>query len=479
MKNYIVSGLIFTVLLTFCKPGGGVTERTDYGPVSRVDSGRPVAVMLTAYSTTLLADGNDSTLLRICVTDSAGREISSAANDIRIYLDGDASIKRKGSMEAPLTAVDTGGLEYIADKLENGLAWYVFRSGGNPDKVRVEVRSGTLWPGSHEIHTISPDIELLSPSRAIINAPHEPVGRMIGADISFLPQFEARGRKYYEDGQEKDVVKILSDHGFNYIRLRLFVNPENENGYSPGKGFCGLMYTLKMAQRVKDAGMKILLNFHYSDYWADPQQQNKPGAWASLDFDTLKDSLYHYTASVLQAFNEQGTPVDMVQVGNEINHGLLWPDGHISNPDQLADLLIAGTEAVKSVDKKIPVMMHVALGGQNQEAVFWFNNMMARGVKFDIMGISYYPRWHGTLNDLQYNLNDLVKRYDRPVNVVEYSNFREEIHEIVFSLPDGMGKGTCIWEPIGFRGRLFNRQGEMMEGMELYDKLNDRYLKEN
>ncbi len=300
---------------------------------------------------------------------------------------------------------------------------------------------------------------------------------MIGADISILPQFEDRGRRYYDNGIEKDAVEILADHGFNYIRLRIFVNPENEKGYSPGRGFCGLDYTLRMARRIKDAGMKLLLNFHYSDYWADSQQQNKPAAWTSLDFEALRDTMKIYTANVLRALEAQGTPADMVQIGNEVNHGLLWPDGHISNPDQLAELLKAGVEGVKMVDDKMPVMMHLALGGQNEEAVFWYNNMIAREVEFDIMGISYYPRWHGTLDDLKYNLADLVTRYRKPVNVVEYSDFRTEVHKIVFNLPEDMGKGTCIWEPIGFSGDLFDRDGNVIEGMKLYDKLRNQYLK--
>lgn len=180
-----------------------------------------------------------------------------------------------------------------------------------------------------------------------------------------------------------------------------------------------------MARRIREAGMKLLLNFHYSDYWADPQQQTKPYRWAELDFDALKDSVKTYTSNVLRALQQQGTLPAMVQVGNEINHGMLWPDGHISQPDQLARLLKAGAEGVAAVDPDIPVMMHIALGGQNEEAVFWLDNMIARGVTFDIIGLSWYPRWHGTLEDLQANLLNLAQRYHKPLNVVEYSNFKK------------------------------------------------------
>ncbi|MBE0590806.1 MAG: glycosyl hydrolase 53 family protein, partial [Gemmatimonadales bacterium] len=311
----------------------------------------------------------------------------------------------------------------------------------------------------------------------------KPIDRMIGADISFLPQIESGtgrffggGGKYFENGQQIDAIALLKEHGFNYIRLRIFVRPENEKGYSPGVGFCGLDSTLSMARRIKDAGMGLLLDFHYSDYWADPQQQNKPLAWADLDYETLKDTLRSYTASVLRAMEGQGTLPDMVQIGNEVNHGLLWPDGHIGNLDQLAGLLQAGVEGTESVDPGMPIMMHIALGGQNDEARFWLDNMIARGVKFDIIGLSYYPRWHGTLEDLYGNLHDLIGRYNKPVNVVEYSDFKREVHDIVFNLPDDMGRGTAIWEPLGWRSGLFDREGNVTDLMKLYDEVNAKYI---
>jgi beta-galactosidase len=319
-------------------------------------------------------------------------------------------------------------------------------------------------------------VRLLKPDEDQIKKPVKTVDRMIGADISFLPQLEDRGAKFYDRGTEKDAIEILRDHGFNFIRLRIFVNPEKEKGYAPGEGYCGLAYTLKMARRIHDAGMSILLNFHYSDYWADPQQQNKPEAWAALDFETLKDTLRNYTRDVLLAFARQGTPPAMVQVGNEVNHGLLWPDGHISQLDNLAELLQAGVQGVQDADPEIPVMMHIALGGQNEEAVFWLDNMIARGVTFDVIGLSYYPRWHGTLDDLKANLLDLTERYHKYVNVVEYSAFRKEVNEIVFSLPDDMGRGTCIWEPLGWWVGLFDREGRAKNEILVYDELRDSYL---
>ncbi len=166
----------------------------------------------------------------------------------------------------------------------------------------------------------------------------------------------------------------------------------------------------------------------------------------------------------------------MVQVGNEINHGILWPDGHISRPDQLADLLKAGIEGVRVVSPGLPVMIHLALGGQNTEAVFWLDNMIARGVQFDIIGLSYYPRWHGTLDDLKNNLLNLINRYNKPIIVVEYSDYKREVNDIIFNLPNNMGKGSCIWEPLDWRSGLFDQKGGVKELIFLYDELKEKYL---
>lgn len=464
------------------EPAPEVQPAQDFSSVSRVDSGTAVSVMLTAYSTTLRANGEDWTKLRVAITDSTGREIVSAEDSVRIYVTGDGRVAALDGARLPVLT-DSADVPYTPARLANGVAMFAFRAGTSTGRVEVEARSGALWPGSHQIHTIPADVEMMTPAAEQLPRTTKSIDRMIGADISFLPQIESGAGRFsqgaggfFEDGQEVDAVELLSSHGFNYIRLRIFVNPENEAGYSPDLGFCGLDHTLAMARRVKDAGMGLLLDFHYSDYWADPQQQNKPLAWADLDYETLRDSVRDYTASVLRALQDQGTLPDMVQIGNEINHGLLWPDGHISNLDQLAGLLQAGVEGTEAVDPDLPVMMHIALGGQNDESRFWLDNMIARGVKFDIIGISYYPRWHGTLEDLRGNLHDLVERYNKPVNVVEYSNFKREVHEIVFGLPDDMGRGTAIWEPLGWRSGMFDRDGNVTDLIGVYDEMNARYI---
>jgi beta-galactosidase len=168
----------------------------------------------------------------------------------------------------------------------------------------------------------------------------------------------------------------MKEHGFNYVRLRIFNDPARDGGYSKGKGFCDLAHTKQMAKRIKAAGMKFLLDFHYSDTWADPGKQHEPLAWKGLPFADLKKALYDYTKQVIQELKTQGTTPDMVQVGNEINHGIVWPEGNVSNIDSMSQLLAAGVAAVKAVDPAIIIMMHIALGGQNSESVFFFDELM-------------------------------------------------------------------------------------------------------
>lgn len=288
---------------------------------------------------------------------------------------------------------------------------------------------------------------------------------ILGADISFLPQLEARGEKFSVDGKVEDAIHILKSHGFNYIRLRIFVHPASDSGYSPGKGFCDLIHTEQMAKRIKAAGMGFLLDFHYSDTWADPGKQYTPADWRKDNFRQLKTQVYQYTESVIQALKDQGTPPDMVQIGNEINHGILWPDGNISHPDSLAALLKEGIAAVKKVDPSIQIMLHIADGGQNAESRSFLDKMLARGVHFDIIGESYYPQWHGTLEQLKDNLTDLAKRYRQKIVVVEYSMHKKEVNNIVFTLPENKGLGTFIWEPLNTWEAIFNKKGQAIDSL--------------
>ena len=298
--------------------------------------------------------------------------------------------------------------------------------------------------------------------------------QIIGADISFIPQLESEGKKFFDDGVQKDPFVILKDHGFNYVRLRIFNNPQADSGYS-AKGYCGLEDTKKMALRIKAAGMGFLLDFHYSDTWADPAKQFKPAAWKNLNNAQLQHSIKTFTRLTLLALKKQGTLPDMVQVGNEISHGMLWPDGKLKNLDVLAGFLKAGTSSVKGVSSNIMVMLHIACGGQNAESRYFLDNMIKRGVEFDIIGESYYPEWHGTPDSLKNNLTDLNKRYKQDVIVAEYSQFKREVNDIALSLPGNKLKGTFIWEPFSWGETFVDKTGQTNNLIKTYDALRKDY----
>lgn len=438
-------------------------------------TGAPVEVIVTPYKTTMLADGKDATVLNINVVDKQGREVPDANNLIHFSIKGDAKIIGVGNGDPSSHEQDKYFDTAAQRHLFNGKAQVIILAGKTPSNIHFDARSEGLWTGSTDIFSIQPSAAIISSTKS--SSPKKEIGKVLGADISFLPELESRGVKFSDKGIQKDAIQILKDHGFNYIRLRIFNNPAADSGYSPQKGFCDLAHTMQMAKRIKKAGLKFLLDFHYSDYWADPGKQFKPSAWKGFNFLQLKDSVYQFTKKVITELKAQGTEPDMVQVGNEINHGMIWPDGHVNHFDSLAQLFKAGSDAVLSVDPKIIIMMHIALGGQNDESVFFINNMLARGVNFDVIGESYYPKWHGTLSDLQNNLNNLAKRYDKDVIVVEYSQLKKEVNDIAFNVIDGKGKGSFIWEPLNTWEAVFDRDGKSNNYLLIYDEISKQYLK--
>jgi arabinogalactan endo-1,4-beta-galactosidase len=316
--------------------------------------------------------------------------------------------------------------------------------------------------GNAETWASFDDVELL-PGRAELS--------ILGADISSLKKSEVFGGVYRDaDGMERDALQILTDHGLNYARLRVWVDPAD--------GYHGKEELLEMASRLKNHDVKVLVDFHYSDNWADPGKQVKPAAWEDYDFEALKEAVYEHTFDVCSSLVNQGTPPDIVQVGNEINAGILWPDGDYEHFDNLAELLKEGYRAVKECSPSTLAMLHIAEGGDNDLARWWFGNITRREVPFDVIGISYYPYWHGSLGQLQYNLNDITARYDKDVILVETAYaFTDEdkdghpnivdsslaipgypltpegqramlrdVMGIVRAVPDGRGLGVLYWD---------------------------------
>ncbi|MEV5439391.1 arabinogalactan endo-1,4-beta-galactosidase [Streptomyces sp. NPDC052682] len=259
-----------------------------------------------------------------------------------------------------------------------------------------------------------------------------------GADISSLAKSEAKGGVYRtSSGSTGDAVAILKNAGMNYARLKVWVNPAD--------GYNNKARVLALAKRVKAQGMKLLVDFHYSDTWADPGAQSKPAAWAGHSYSRLKTDVYQHTYDVLSALKAQGTTADMVQVGNEINGGMLWNEGSTGNWPQLAGLLNSGYDAVKAVDSGTAVALHLAKGGDLSGTRWWFDNARSNGVRFDAIGLSYYGYWHGTMADFQTTLDDAAARYGKPVFVAETAYpFRldsEDGHENIINTGDELVSG--------------------------------------
>lgn len=282
-----------------------------------------------------------------------------------------------------------------------------------------------------------------------------------GADVGWLSQMEATGYKFYDaDGSQKDCLQLLKDRGINTIRLRVWVNPSNDKV----SGHCSKAETVDMAVRAHNMGMRIMIDFHYSDSWADPGKQNKPAAWASHSFEELKTDVYNHTHDVLSALKTAGVTPEWVQIGNEIPGGMLWPDGSSSNFGQLAQLLNKGYEATKAINSSIKVIVHIDRGNDNALFRWFFDAAKNNGVKYDVIGMSYYPYWiksdyKTTIADLENNLKDMASRYGKEVMVVEVGgdytlvdntyNMLVAVIKAVKNVPNNKGLGVIYWEPEG------------------------------
>ncbi len=301
-----------------------------------------------------------------------------------------------------------------------------------------------------------------------------------GADLSFEPQEEAAGAHFTDAGAPGSPLSILNDHGLNYVRLRLWINPP--------AGYSDLASDLRMARRIEAAGDKLYLDIHYSDFWADPQHQIIPAAWQGQDLPQLTNTVRSYTQSVIKAFAAQHTPVDMVSIGNEIRNGILWPVGQVdwsadTGWDNLTTLLkagVAGARTANPAGHKLLVMLHFDEGGNNADSVRFYDHMVSAGVPFDVIGLSYYTFFHGPLTAMRSNVDDLATRYGKPIVVAESQypwtlaagdstgnfvwnssfvadgypatpggqvSFYNDLLSIVHQIPNHLGAGLFYWEP--------------------------------
>jgi len=343
---------------------------------------------------------------------------------------------------------------------------------------------------------------------------------IMGADVSMLSEIEANGGKFYDQGIEKDALEILRDHGVNWIRLRIWNDPTDNNGNPLGGGNNDLQRTVDMAVRAKSLGLKFLLDFHYSDWWADPGKQNMPKAWVGLEGDALNQAVYDYTAEVIQTLNDAGATPDMVQIGNEVNSGMMWPAGKtwsqggetVGGYDGFAELLSQGIQAVRDNDpnnddpkNRIKIAIHLADGGNNNLYHTVFDALTERSVDYDVIGLSYYSFWHGPFDKFANNMIDISETYQKEVVVLEaaypytmadadgYANLIggeeddisrykptvqgqataiRDIMEAVVQVPNGKGLGMFYWEPewIAVKGAGWAAgQGNAWENLAMFD----------
>ncbi len=316
----------------------------------------------------------------------------------------------------------------------------------------------------------------------------------LGADISTLSQVEQEGGVYLDGDKPGDALAIFMKNGWTCFRLRIWVDPR--------AGMNGLEYTTKLAKRIKDAGATFMLDFHYSDWWADPQKQNKPKAWANLNFDDLVKQTGDYTENVVKTLKAAGATPDFVQIGNEITGGLLWPDAQVKVPlstvkvfsgdvkimsppepyddakqwDHLIRILKATSEGVRAATTPadhVRIIVHIDCGGDWPVTKWYFDHLTSAGIDYDIIGQSYYPNWHGTIENLKDNLRETVNHYHKDVMVVETAypsrkvpaneaaaknmiwpmtpdgqkQFLAAVIDAVKSAPDGRGIGVNYWHP--------------------------------
>ncbi|MDY3274422.1 MAG: glycosyl hydrolase 53 family protein [Agathobacter sp.] len=263
-----------------------------------------------------------------------------------------------------------------------------------------------------------------------------------GMDLSTLLEMERCGAKYFDQGKEMDILDIMKSYDVDTIRLRLWNDPKSETGEPYGAGNNDLAETLAIGKRVSDAGFGVLLNFHYSDFWADPGKQFKPKAWASYGVEELEKAVYDFTKESLTAVLDAGVNVTMIQVGNELSNGLLWPEGKMPNYDNIAKFVSAGIRACREIKADIPLMIHLDNGGKNELYCDWFDHYVERGEDFDYIGLSYYPFWHGSLQALEDNMNDIAVRYGKELIVAEVSmGYTMEDYKSYEKLEDSERKG--------------------------------------
>ncbi|MGL1956308.1 MAG: arabinogalactan endo-1,4-beta-galactosidase [Colwellia sp.] len=362
---------------------------------------------------------------------------------------------------------------------------------------------------SDQSNNVSKEIDENVSDPIVIGEPRNSDDYILGADVSSLAEYVDNGAVFIDtDGNEKPLLTLLKSHGFNYIRLRTFVDPHADYGYATGDGqwctaksesYNDKAHIIDMAKQVKAAGLKLLLDFHYSDTWADPHKQVIPHAWRTINtIEDLALEVKNYTVEVLTEMKAAGVIPDMVQVGNEITPGMLIHlptedtdcygnnsvtntavNGSTANWSNLSTLLKAGIEGVKQVNASTPIMLHIENTKDKAGVEYWLNKAIEHNVNFDVLGLSAYEKWQGPSSEWQSTLDSLATTYSElSFSFVEYNPQRRLLNDIMHSLPDKRGLGTFFWEPVlsGEWGQsMFNQNGNVYtakpEDFLIYDKM--------
>lgn len=314
-----------------------------------------------------------------------------------------------------------------------------------------------------------------------------------GADVSFLRQMEGRSVVFTDGGVAAPGLQILKNHGYTWVRLRIMVDPVSLPN--------NLQYTIASAKDAKALGFKVLLDFHYSDDWADPGHQWVPRAWAKMSHAELENAVFAYTRDTIAAFRKQHVLPDMVQVGNEVTAGMMWPDGRLPTQwPNFAGLLMAGIHGVKKGSgwhKRPLIMIHIDKGGNQAATKSFLDHLEQYHVPFDVLGQSYYPWWQGSLDELRDNLAFVWNTYHKDVIVVETAydwrtgedfkgkqapfpqtpegqrDFLAALDRVVRDTPGGKLRGIFWWEPMAGGGiakrDLFDDRYEALPAIHVFD----------
>jgi arabinogalactan endo-1,4-beta-galactosidase len=351
--------------------------------------------------------------------------------------------------------------------------------------LAVNLNAQPAQPRTHSTH--------VQPSAQTSDEPYA-----FGADVSFLPQAEQSGVVLKDNGVAKPGLQILRDHGYNWIRMRVFVDPAAARTHLPND----LAYSIALAKRAKALGFKVEVGFHYSDTWSDRFHQMPPAAWQTQTHQQLVATVFAYTRDSIAAFAAAGAMPDMVQIGNEPTLGFLWPDGKLpENWDHYADLVRAGIRGMDAGRGKSPrprILIQLDLGGDWAASKAWWDKFMTYKIPFDVMAQSYYAHDYHSLMELRENLNNTARTYHKDVIVVETSYtwkpsknfpdhdgpfpetpegqaaFLDELNRIVMAVPDNHGKGVFYWEPFWPRAGqdrgMVDADGNTLPVIRVYDK---------